>query len=148
MAAMVDELLVGHWSSLAFSYGVMEASDLGFLADGRGWSAWYNAYSLCVTSFRWSCPEPGLLELHAQWLVEGTPATGSGRPAFATAHEPEAMGEVTRHRYTIGQAIPMPGAEPLPALIFQEHVDSAHTFERGSLEIAAEDNPSYDVLSS
>jgi hypothetical protein len=147
VAAVVDELLWGHWSSLAFSYGVMEATDLGFLTDGRGRSAWYNAYSLCVTSFRWNCPEPGLLELHAHWLVEGTPANRSGRPAFATMREPEAVDEVTRHRYTIGQAIPMPGAEALPALVFQEHIDSADTFERGPLEIADEDNPSYDVLS-
>jgi hypothetical protein len=48
----IDELLIGHWSSLAFSYGVMEAADLAFLANGQGRSAWYNAHCLCVTRFR------------------------------------------------------------------------------------------------
>ena len=117
MSEAIDELLVGHWSSLAFSYGVMEAADLGFLANGCGWSAWYNAYSLCVTRFRWSCPEPGVLQLHAQWLVEGALAATSGRPAFASAQEPEVVDEITRHRYTIGHARPTPSAEALPALV-------------------------------
>lgn len=141
----VDELLVGHWSSLAFSYGVMEAADLGFLANGCGWSAWYNAYSLCVTR-RWNCPEPGVLQLHAHWLIEGPLAAGPGRPAFATAQEPEAVNEVSRNRYTIGYARPMPGAEPLPALVLQEHIDSAHAFERGPLKITPEDDPSHHAL--
>jgi hypothetical protein len=146
MGEAVDELLIGHWSSLAFSYGVMEAVDLGFLGSGRGWSAWYNAYSLCVTRFRWSCPEPGVLQLHAQWLIEGTLAAPPGRPAFATPQGPAAVDEITRHRYTIGHARPIPGAEALPALVFQEHIDSANIFERGPLEIAPEDDPSHYVL--
>jgi hypothetical protein len=54
--------------------------------------------------------------------------------------------EATQHRYTIGQAIPLPGAEALPALILQDHIDSAHTLERGSLKIVTEDDPSYGVL--
>ena len=143
---IIDDLLVGHWSSLAFSYGVMEASDLGFLAGGRGWSTWYNACALCVTRFRWHCPEPGLLELHSQWLVEGTPTTQPGPPAFATAHTSEAISEVTRHHYTIGHAVPVPGAEPLPALLLQEHVDFATAFKRGPREIKTEDDPSHHLL--
>jgi hypothetical protein len=56
----LDDLLVGRWSSLPLSYGVMEASELGLLPDGRGWSSWFNVGALCVTRFGWACPEPGL----------------------------------------------------------------------------------------
>lgn len=146
MAGIIDDRLVGHWSSLAFSYGVMEASDLGFLRDGRGWSTWYNAYALCVTRFQWNCPQPGLLELHTQWLVEGASASQPGRPQFATTQLPEPVDEVTRLHYTIGEAVPIPGAEPLAALRFQEPVESAREFERGPCEITPEDDPSHRIL--
>lgn len=68
----IDNRLVGYWSSRAFSYGVMEATDIGFLSDGRSWSIVYDAHDLGVTRFRWSYPQPGLLELRAEWLVQGT----------------------------------------------------------------------------
>jgi hypothetical protein len=55
----LDDLLVGHWSGLPFSYGAMEASELGFLSDGRGWSSWFNVGALCVTRFSWTCPGTG-----------------------------------------------------------------------------------------
>ena len=146
MADIFDDRLVGHWSSLAFSYGVMEATDLGFLGDGRGWSAVYNAYNLTVTRFRWSCPQPGLLELRAEWLVQGASAPQPGRPVFATTQPPEPRTEITTHHYSLSQQPPAPDAEPLPALLFQEHVDYAHTLERGPREISVEDDPSHHVL--
>lgn len=74
MADTIDERLVGHWSILVFSYGIMEATNLGFLSNGRGWSAVYNAYDLTVTRFRWSYPQPSLLELRAERLVQGESA--------------------------------------------------------------------------
>ena len=143
MASSIDEQLVGHWSTLSFSYGVMEASDLGFLNDGRGWSTCYNAYSLCVTRFQWNCPEPGLLELRAHCMVQGDLADQPGRPVFASTEPPEPWDAVTYHHYAIGQAAPMPGAEPLPAVTFEEPVDFGHVFERGSRTITLEDDPSH-----
>lgn len=146
MVKIIDDQLVGHWSSLEFSYGAMEATDVGFLADGRGWSSVYNAYELSVTRFRWSCPQPGLLELRAEWLVHGDLAPQPGRPAFATAQEPEGVDEVTLHHYVIGQEVPAPGAEPLPALLLEEHIDFARVLARGPREITVEDDPSHHVL--
>lgn len=146
MAHTIDERLIGHWSSLAFSYGVMEATDLGFLGDGRGWSVVYNAYDLTVTRFRWNCPRPGLLELRTEWLVEGESVPLPGRPMLAATQPPEPWIQVTCHHYRFGQEAPAPGAAPLPAVLFEQHVDFAHVLERGSREISIEDDPSYQVL--
>lgn len=141
----LNELLVGHWSSVPFSYGVMEASELGLLGDGRGWSAWFNADSLCVTRLRWHCPEPGVLELREQWTVAGELGGTAGPLAFAGTEPPVWAGEVTRHRYTIGSAVPMPDADPLPAITFEEAVEFCHTFARGPREITPEEDPSHRV---
>ena len=127
----MDDLLVGHWSSLPFSYGVMEASELAFLGDGRGWSAWFNAEALCVTRFTWRCPEPGVLELCAKWMVQGVPGEGTGPSAFSSMEPAERLDEVTRHHYRVGPAVPMPGAEALMAVTFEEPVEFCHEYARG-----------------
>lgn len=124
----------------------MEATDLGFLGDGRGWSTVYNAYTLAVTRFRWSCLQSGLLELRAEWVVEGTSAAQPGRPTFATTQPPERWTEITNHHYSLGRKAPAPGAEPLSALVFEEHVDFAYVLGRGPREISMEDDPSHWVL--
>ncbi|MGW1290391.1 hypothetical protein ACWD4N_44100 [Streptomyces sp. NPDC002586] len=140
----MDHLLVGHWSSL--SYGVMEASELAFLGDGRGWSTWFNAEALCVTRFSWRCPEPGLLELSAQWMVQGTLSRESGHRAFSSMEPAERLDEVTRHHYAIGPAVPMPGAEPLIAVSFEEPVEFCCQYARGSAQIRPEEDPTHLVL--
>jgi hypothetical protein len=142
----VDDVLVGHWSGLPFAYGVMEAADLGFLGNGRGWSAWFDTGALCVTRFRWRCPEPGLLELRAEWTVEGTPGAEYGRQTFASMERPEPAVEVTRHHYVIGPAVPMPGADPLTAITFDEPVEFSYCFARGPREIGPEEDPTYPAL--
>ncbi|MDQ8703214.1 hypothetical protein RCO28_12050 [Streptomyces sp. LHD-70] len=141
-----DDRLVGHWSSLPLSYGVMEASELGFLGDGWGWSSWFNVGDLCVTRFRWRCPEPGVVELREQWTVEGTPSEAPGSPRFAAAQPARRAGEVTRHRYTFGPAEPYPGAEALPAVHFEEDVEFCSAFARGAAQIRREDDPTYGLL--
>ncbi|WP_157878731.1 hypothetical protein [Streptomyces sp. CT34] len=83
----LDDLLVGHWSSFPFSYGAMEVSELGFLGDGWGWSWWFNVGALCVTRFRWRCPEPGILELRTEWTAQGTLSQAVG-PATSASMEP------------------------------------------------------------
>ncbi|MBO8193401.1 hypothetical protein ITI46_17290 [Streptomyces oryzae] len=142
----LDDRLVGHWSSVPFSYGVMEASELGLLADGQGWSSWFNADALCVTRLRWRCPEPGVLELHARWSVQGTPGDGPGSPAFATMEPAEPLAEVTRHRYVLGPVEPMPGADPLAAVTFEEPVEFCHHFAAGPKEISAEEDPTFSAV--
>lgn len=139
----LDHLLVGHWSSVPFSYGAMEASELGLLADGRGWSAWFNFAVLSVTRLSWACPEPGVVELHAQWFIEGTP-TGGG--IFSPGERVERVDEVTRHRYVMGPAVPMPGGEPLQAVSFEEPVEFCHQYARGAREIRVEEDPTHLVL--
>ncbi|MGW4651466.1 hypothetical protein [Kitasatospora sp. NPDC004289] len=142
----LDHRLVGHWSSLPLSYGVMEASELAFLPDGRGWSTWFNVGGLCVTRFTWWCPEPGVLELSAQWMVQGTPRLDPGPPAFASTEPAERLAEVTRHRYVIGSAVPVPGAEPLSAVSFEEPVESCFEYARGSAQIRPEEDPTHRVM--
>ncbi|MEU2723726.1 hypothetical protein [Streptomyces smyrnaeus] len=143
----LDDRLMGHWSSVPFSYGAMEASELGFLDDGRGWSAWFNAAdALCVTRFAWGCPEPGVLELRAQWLVQGTLSQAAGRTAFSSTEPAERLDDVTHHPYTIGPAVPMPGADALMAVSFEEPVEFSHQYARGATLIRPEEDPTHLVL--
>jgi hypothetical protein len=102
----LDHLLVGHWSSLPSSYGVMEASELGFLSDGRGWSSWFNVDALCVTRFDWTCPEPGVVELHTKWIVQGTPSEGGGSSTFSSMEPAEQVDEVRRRRHRPASSLP------------------------------------------
>jgi hypothetical protein len=142
----LDDLLVGHWSSLPFSYGVMEASELGLLANGRGWSSWFNVAALCVTRFDWTCPEPGVVELHTKWIVQGTPSDKVGAPTFASMEPVEQVDEVARHHYVIGSAVPIPGADALPAVSFEEPLEFCYHFARGAKEIRPEEDPTHLVL--
>ncbi|MGW5738488.1 MULTISPECIES: hypothetical protein [Streptomyces] len=142
----LDQSLVGHWSSVPFSYGVMEASELGLLGDGRGWSAWFNADALCVTRLTWHCPEPGVVELHATRMVEGTLADGPGSPAFSRVESDQATNEVTRHRFVVGPVAPAPGAAAVPAVSFDEPVEFCRHYAKGTTRIGPEDDPSRLVL--
>ncbi|MFM9373690.1 hypothetical protein [Streptomyces sp. Da 82-17] len=142
-----DDQLLGHWSSLPLSYGVMEASELGFLPDGWGWSAWFDVGGMSVTRFRWGCPAPGVLELREQWTVQGTPGPGAGPSTFASTEPPRQADGVTRHPYAFGLAVPYPGAEGIPAVLFtDEPVEFCHEFARGPIGIRREDDPSHLVL--
>ncbi|MGP3988437.1 hypothetical protein [Streptomyces sp. 3N207] len=142
----LDDQLVGHWSSVPFSYGVMEASELGLLGDGQGWSAWFNVGELAVTRLRWRCPEPGVLELRARWSVHGTPDSSAGSLSFASAEPAEPLDEVTRHRYVLAPVEPMPGADPLPAISFEEPVEFCFHYARGPKEIRPEEDPTFPAV--
>ncbi|MGW6026321.1 hypothetical protein [Streptomyces sp. NPDC055099] len=144
--SLLDSSLVGHWSSLPFSYGVMEASELGLLGDGRGWSSWFNFETLCVTRLVWSCPEPGVVELRARWIVEGTLADGPGSPAFSLVESTTQVDDVTRHPFVIGPATPLPGADAVTALTFDKPVEFCHQYARRPGQIRPEDDPSRPVL--
>ncbi|MGW0904299.1 hypothetical protein [Streptomyces sp. NPDC002853] len=144
--SLADPSLIGHWSSLPFSYGVMEASELGLLSDGRGWSAWFNFEALCVTRLAWRCPEPGVVELSAKWMVEGTLADGPGPLAFSLVESTTQVNDVTRHPFAVGPATPLPGADTVTALNFDEPVEFCSRFARSSGQIRPEDDPSHPVL--
>lgn len=144
--SLVENALVGHWSSLPFSYGVMEASELGLLSDGRGWSSWFNFEALCVTRLLWRCPEPGVVELHAQWMVMGTLADDPGPPAFSLVESTAQMDDLTRHPFVIGPATPPPGGDVVTALDFEEPVEFCCQFAKRSRQIRPEDDPSHRVL--
>jgi hypothetical protein len=126
----LDDLLAGHWSSLPLSYGAMEASELGFLPDGRGWSSWFNVGALCVTRFGWTRPEPEVVELHMKWMVEGTPNEGAS-PTFASMEPAVQVDEVTRHHYIVKPVIPMPGGDALTAVSFEVPVEFCRQYARG-----------------
>ncbi|GGZ25928.1 hypothetical protein [Streptomyces poonensis] len=101
----LDEALIGHWSSDPFDYGVLECSDLELRADGTGWSSVSNAFTEDVDRLTWGCPEPGVLELRS----------------------PE--GDVIRHRYVVGPAVPVHSAEPVMSVTFEEPV--AYSYQYG-----------------
>ncbi|MGC0328963.1 hypothetical protein RKD23_001953 [Streptomyces sp. SAI-170] len=100
----LDEALIGHWSTDAFDYGVMECSDLELRADGTGWGSVSNAFAEDVGLLTWRCPEPGVLEVR-----------------------PEGE-DVTRHRYTVGPAVPVHSAEPVMSVTFEQPVLFGHQY--------------------
>ncbi|MFI9154114.1 hypothetical protein [Streptomyces sp. NPDC053367] len=102
----LDVALIGHWSTDAFDYGVMECSDLELRADKAGWGSVSNAFMADVEPLTWACPEPGVLELR--------------RPD----------GEVTRHRYTVGPAAPVHSAEPVMSVTFADPVLFGHQYAK------------------
>ncbi|MGW3950145.1 hypothetical protein ACWEKM_04040 [Streptomyces sp. NPDC004752] len=53
------------------------------------------------------------------------------------------MDEVTCHHYVVGPAVPMPGAEALMAVTFEEPVEFCHRYARGPKEIRPEEDPAY-----
>jgi hypothetical protein len=109
-------------------------------------SSWFNVAALCVTRFDWTCPEPGVVELHTKWIVQGTPSDKVGAPTFASMEPAEQVDEVARHHYVIGSAVPIPGADALPAVSFEEPLEFCYHFARGAKEIRPEEDPTHLVL--
>lgn len=108
--------------------------------------SWFNAYGLCVTRFTWRCQESGVLELRAQWIVQGTLSQEAGPPRFSSLEPPERWDEITRHHYDIGLAAPMPGAEEVVAVSFEEPVEFCYQYARGTTQIRPEEDPSHHSL--
>jgi hypothetical protein len=119
---------------------------LGLLPDGGGWSSWFNVGALCVTRFGWACPEPGVVELHMKWMVEGTPSRGVASPTFSSMEPAVQVDEVTRHHYIVRPVIPIPGGDALTAVSFEEPVEFCRQYARGAKEIRPEEDPTYLVL--
>ncbi|MGW0767350.1 hypothetical protein [Streptomyces sp. NPDC002676] len=102
----LDTALIGRWDSSPFDYGVMEASELEFLEDGRGRGTIANALSEDVTEFEWHCPEPGLLEVRDEY------------------------GTVERVRYVMAPAVPTFTPDPVPAVRFEPDLFFAQDYAR------------------
>ncbi|MFE9771748.1 hypothetical protein ACFYOV_08780 [Streptomyces sp. NPDC005931] len=105
-AALLDEELVGRWSSQPFDYGVMELSELELREDGHGTATLANAFGDDVTPFTWHCPRPGVLEVR------------------------EEDGAVTRHPYVLAPAVPAHTPDPVPAVTFGEPLLFCHQYAR------------------
>ncbi|ANP50168.1 hypothetical protein J2Z21_001115 [Streptomyces griseochromogenes] len=104
----LDNALTGHWDSSPFDHGVMEASELEFLDDGRGTGTVANALGDDATRFSWHCPEPGVLEVCDEY------------------------GRVERVRYAVVTAIPVYTTDPVPAVTFEPPLFFAREYARTS----------------
>ncbi|MFI1762530.1 hypothetical protein ACH41H_10860 [Streptomyces sp. NPDC020800] len=104
----LDTALTGRWDSSPFDHGVMEASELEFLDDGRGTGTVANALGDDVTRFSWHCPEPGVLEVHHEY------------------------GRTERVRYVIGPAAPPYATDPVAAATFEPPLFFARVYARVS----------------
>ncbi|MFF4036661.1 hypothetical protein [Streptomyces sp. NPDC001816] len=102
----LDTALIGHWDSSPFDYGVMEASELAFLDDGRGTGTLANALGEDATEFVWHCPEPGVLEVRDEY------------------------GSVERVRYTVAPAVPVHATNLVPAVRFEPALFFAREYAR------------------
>jgi len=69
----VDTPLIGYWSGRAVHPSDPEYSDLGFRADGSGWSYWSSwSTEFVVQRFRRHVPAPGVLAARLHLTVGGT----------------------------------------------------------------------------
>ncbi|MGW2742997.1 hypothetical protein [Streptomyces sp. NPDC001450] len=102
----LDTALIGHWDSSPFAYGVMEASGLALLDDGRGTGTVANALGEDVTEFAWHCPEPGVLEVRDE------------------------HGGVERVRHVVAPAVPVHATDPVPAVRFEPPLFFAREYAR------------------
>ncbi|MEO3798336.1 hypothetical protein ABGB14_49780 [Nonomuraea sp. B10E15] len=141
---MYDENLVGLWDSGPYDLGYMETSWLGFLPDGRGWSAWANAAGgIEVGRFRWHCPEPATLELRYEWQVSGGWQDPGDASRFGSIDSQEPDHEVLKTGYVVRPDVTF--SEPFTALHLEEDVNfcSAYGLKRRGLSL--QDDPAYHL---
>lgn len=118
----------------------MESSELGFLPDGRGWSALHNVAGTSVTRFSWQCWEPGVLTLRTSWMVYfETNRAG----ALVSTESPRQLDEVERYDYVIAPSTPAPGADPIDAVTFARPLEFAFHYARGPRDILPEHDPAH-----
>lgn len=100
--AMTDPL-VALWQSLPRDAGVMETTELAFLADGMGWTEWTTAAGgVEITGFRWRTTGADSVEILEIWSVFGLTAVRDavewdelewrGEPPFTLRFDVEAPG--------------------------------------------------------
>lgn len=69
---MLDTRLVGYWSDKNLSQGSMEAADIAFRPDGRGWVYWSNfGGGFHIMRFRWYLGDRRRLTLDVREELSG-----------------------------------------------------------------------------
>lgn len=143
---MYDENLVGLWDSSPYDLGSMETSWLGFLPDGRGWSAWANlAGGIAVGRFRWDCPEPATLELRYEWQLSGRWKGAKDPLRFSSIGSQEPDDEVLNTGYTIEPDEPLTVSEPFIALHLERLVRFCSTYALIRRALSPEDDPAHHL---
>ncbi|WP_143020106.1 hypothetical protein [Sinosporangium album] len=143
---MHHETLVGLWDSQPYDLGSLESSWLGFLQDGRGWSAWANlAGAMDVSRFHWHCPEPDVLVLRCTWQASGGWQGTEGPLRFSSIDDQGPGGEVLKTGYTIRpDEIPAAG-QPSTALLLEKHVQFCSTYALIKRELFPNDDPAHGL---
>lgn len=135
----LDRRLIGFWGSRAA--GVMETSDIVFLADGRGWSRFDGVSGeLAVGRFRWYCPDAGLLHLSYTWQTCGQ--WGVGGEGFAAVHDSGPYDEVIETGYRLASHQQPLSRAMEPALLLDRPVEFEQVFYRDGKTVTAADDPS------
>ncbi|MFK0258793.1 hypothetical protein [Streptomyces sp. NPDC090445] len=144
----LDERLIGAW--LGTAEGVMEASGIVFLADGRGWSRFDSiSGELAVSRFRWHCPDNGVLSLRYTWQVSGEwDAEAAGGDGFAVVRHSGPFDEVIETGYRVGPHQPQLSASEAAktALLLDQAVEFEHVFHRSGRPATVADDPSTAVV--
>ncbi|MFI6740345.1 hypothetical protein ACIBI9_46110 [Nonomuraea sp. NPDC050451] len=141
---MHDEDLLGLWDSGPYDYGLMETSWMGFLPDGRGWSAWANFVGgIDVGRFRWHCPEPAVVHLRYESHIAGQWQDPEDEFRFATISSRRPGGEVVDATYTIKPDETLMSPEPFTALHLEKDVYFCSTYGLRRRELSIEDDPAH-----
>lgn len=133
MGAVHPDELIGLWDSAPFEYGVMEATMLALLPDGRGWSELANAAgALHVRRLTWDVPRPGVIELRYSLSID------------VSAGEREPDDEFVRARYSVGEPVGESADEK--ALRLSELIDFARQFALKKRDVGVADDPSSELV--
>lgn len=125
MGGVHPDELIGLWDSAPFEYGVMEATMLALLPDGRGWSELANvAGTLQVRRLTWDVSWPGVIELRFTVAID----------VAAGDHEPDS--EFIRARYSVSEA----------ELRLSEPVEDARQFALKKRDVGVADDPSAELV--
>ncbi|MFJ9646157.1 hypothetical protein [Streptomyces sp. NPDC101206] len=139
----LDERLVGAWFGSAV--GVMEASGVVFLGDGRGWSRFDSVSGeLAVGRFRWHCPQAGVLTLQYTWQVGGE--WGGDGDGFAVVRHSRPFDEVIETGYRVAPHRPPMGEAARTALLLDRDVEFENVFYRSAASVGCADDPSAGIV--
>lgn len=146
--------LVGLWGSEPYDYGVMEATDLALLADGRGWYHWSNsAGGMDVQRLTWRSPEEGVVELQCtlglsgSWEVTGDMTEARPTVQLVSLDSQDVDDTLIRARYTLLTDTTPMAPEPFQALHLSEDVLFCNAFGLLRREVSIVDDPSYRLVS-
>lgn len=119
------EDLIGLWDSAPFEYGVMEATRLALLPDGRGWTEMANAGGMLqVRRLTWDVPRQDVIELRYALAID------------VAAAEQEPDYEFVRTRYSVDEK----------ELRLSEPIDCARQFALQKRDVDVRDDASHELV--